>query len=137
MSQLFSPMSIGALQIKNRMAIAPMCQYSAVDGIAADWHLVHLGSRAIGGAGLVMTEATGVSAEGRITPGCTGMYGPEHVTAWRRVVDFVHGHSNAKIGMQIAHAGRKASASRSSKRPSARPPLRPNAATIKKRPGVY
>jgi anthraniloyl-CoA monooxygenase len=86
-----------------------MCQYSAEDGTIGDWHLVHLGSRAMGGAGLVMSEMTDVSREGRITPGCAGMYKPEHVAAWRRVVDFVHRYSFAKIGMQLAHAGRKAS----------------------------
>jgi anthraniloyl-CoA monooxygenase len=86
-----------------------MCQYSAEDGVPNDWHLVHLGSRAIGGAGLVFTEMTDVTREGRISPGCTGMYKDEHVAAWKRIVDFVHEHSDAKIGLQIAHAGRKAS----------------------------
>jgi anthraniloyl-CoA monooxygenase len=89
-----------------------MCQYSAEDGIPDDWHLVHLGSRAIGGAGLVMAEMTDVSREGRISPGCAGMYKPEHVTAWKRIVDFVHGRSPAKIGLQLAHAGRKGSTRR-------------------------
>jgi anthraniloyl-CoA monooxygenase len=89
-----------------------MCQYSAEDGTPGDWHLVHLGSRAVGGAGLVMTEMTDVSREGRISPGCTGMYKPEHVTAWKRIVDFVHGSSAARIGIQLAHAGRKGSTRR-------------------------
>jgi anthraniloyl-CoA monooxygenase len=89
-----------------------MCMYSATDGTIDDFHLVHLGSRAIGGAGLVMTEMTDVSADGRISPGCAGMYQPEHVPAWRRVVDFVHEHSYAKIGLQLAHAGRKGSTKR-------------------------
>src|SRR5262249_21816220 len=74
-----------------------------------DWHLVHLGSRAVGGAGLVLTEMTNVSADGRITPRCAGMYKPEHVAAWKRIVDFVHAATGAKIGIQLAHAGRKGS----------------------------
>jgi anthraniloyl-CoA monooxygenase len=86
-----------------------MCQYSAEDGTPNDWHLVHLGSRALGGAALVMTEMTNVSREARISPGCAGMYKPEHVAAWRRIVDFVHQASRSKIGMQIGHAGRKGS----------------------------
>ena len=95
--------------LANRVVVSPMCQYSAEDGTPGDWHLVHLGSRAVGGAGLVMTEMTDVSREGRISPGCTGMYKPEHVTAWKRIVDFVHGSSQARIGLQLAHAGRKGS----------------------------
>jgi anthraniloyl-CoA monooxygenase len=83
--------------------------YSSVDGMPDDWQLVHLGSRAIGGAGLIIAEATGVSPEGRITPGCAGIYRDEHVPGWKRVVDFVHAHSAGKIGLQIGHAGRKAS----------------------------
>jgi anthraniloyl-CoA monooxygenase len=86
-----------------------MCQYMAQDGRPNDWHLVHLGGRAIGGAGLVFTEMTDVSREGRISPGCAGIYAPEHVTAWKRIVDFVHEHSRAKVGLQLGHAGRKAS----------------------------
>src|SRR5204863_4753483 len=86
-----------------------MCQYSATDGTANDWHLVHLGSRAVGGAGLVIAEMTDVSRDGRISPGCTGMYKPEHIVAWRRIVDFVHTQSRAAIGLQLAHAGRKGS----------------------------
>jgi anthraniloyl-CoA monooxygenase len=106
---LFQPLRLRGLTLANRIVVSPMCQYSCVDGTPHDWHLVHLGSRAIGGAGLVMTEATHVSAEGRITPGCAGMYTGAHEAAWRRVVDFVHAHSGARIGMQLAHAGRKAS----------------------------
>jgi anthraniloyl-CoA monooxygenase len=86
-----------------------MCQYSAEDGMPDDWHLVHLGSRAMGGAGLIMTEMTDVSRDGRISPGCTGMYKDEHARGWKRIVDFVHASSAARIGMQLAHAGRKAS----------------------------
>jgi anthraniloyl-CoA monooxygenase len=86
-----------------------MCQYSAKDGLPGDWHLVHLGSRAVGGAGLVMTEMTDVSPEGRITPACCGLWNDVQAAAWRRIADFVHGESPAKIGIQIAHAGRKGS----------------------------
>jgi anthraniloyl-CoA monooxygenase len=106
---LFTPFRLRGLLLENRSVVSPMCQYSAEDGTPNDWHLVHLGTRAIGGAGLVMTEMTDVSREGRISTGCTGMYKPEHVIAWRRIVDFVHGASRAKIGMQLSHAGRKGS----------------------------
>ncbi len=107
---MFTPFRLRDMELANRVVVSAMCQYSAVDGTPDDWHLVHLGGRAIGGAGLVMTEATNVSAEGRISLGCTGMYAPAHVAAWRRIVDFVHTHSRAKIGIQLAHAGRKGSA---------------------------
>jgi len=106
---MFTPFRLRDLLLPNRIVVSPMCMYSADDGLVNDWHLVHLGSRAIGGAGLVMTEMTDVSREGRITPGCAGIYRTEHVKAWRRIVDFVHRFSRAKIGMQIAHAGRKGS----------------------------
>ncbi len=96
----------------HRVVVSPMCQYVAEDGTPNQWHLVHLGSRAIGGAGLVFSEMTDVSRAGRISPGCTGMYKPEHVAAWKRIVDFVHVNSNAKIAMQLGHAGRKASTQR-------------------------
>jgi len=109
---MFTPFRLRSLVLANRVVVSPMCQYSAEDGTPGDWHLVHLGSRAIGGAGLVMTEMTDVSREGRISPGCTGMYKPEHVTAWKRIVDFVHGASAAGIGIQLAHAGRKGSTRR-------------------------
>ncbi len=105
---MFTPFKLRDLVLKNRVVVSPMCQYSAEDGTINDWHLVHLGSRALGGAGLVITEMTDVNRDGRISPGCAGMYKPEHVGAWRRVVDFVHTHSDARIGMQLAHAGRKA-----------------------------
>jgi anthraniloyl-CoA monooxygenase len=104
---MFTPFRLRELVLPNRVVVSPMCQYSALDGTISEWHLVHLGSRALGGAGLVMSEMTDVSREGRITPGCAGMYKPEHVAAWRRVVEFVHRESGAKIGMQLAHAGRK------------------------------
>jgi len=106
---MFMPFSLRGLTLQNRVVVSSMCMYSAKDGMVDDFHLVHLGSRAMGGAGLVMTEMTDVSREGRITPGCAGMYRDEHVTAWKRIVDFVHGHSRAAIGLQIAHAGRKGS----------------------------
>ncbi len=109
---MFTPFRLRELVLPNRVVVSPMCQYSAEDGTPGDWHLVHLGSRAVGGAGLVMTEMTAVSREGRISPGCTGMYRPEHVTAWKRIVDFVHAASPAKIGLQLAHAGRKGSTRR-------------------------
>lgn len=105
---LFSPFRVRDLVLPNRVVVSPMCQYSAVDGTPNDWHLVHLGSRAVGGAGLVVAEMTAVNAEGRITPGCTGLYRPEHVDGWRRIVDFVHTRTSAKIGVQLGHAGRKA-----------------------------
>ncbi len=106
---IFTPFQLRSLELANRIVVSPMCQYCAVDGLPDDWHLVHLGSRAIGGAGLVITEMTDVLPEGRITPGCTGMYRQEHADAWKRIVDFVHQHSKAKIGIQLAHAGRKGS----------------------------
>jgi anthraniloyl-CoA monooxygenase len=109
---MFTPFRLRGLVLPNRVVVSPMCQYSAEDGTPNDWHLVHLGSRALGGAGLVMTEMTDVSREGRISPGCTGMYKAEHVAAWRRIVDFVHAHGPARIGLQLAHAGRKGSTRR-------------------------
>jgi anthraniloyl-CoA monooxygenase len=104
---MFTPLRLRDLLLENRVVVSPMCQYCAVDGTPNDWHLVHLGSRAMGGAGLVFTEMTDVSPEGRISPGCTGMYKPAHVAAWKRIVDFVHAHSRARIGLQLGHAGRK------------------------------
>ena len=106
---MFTPYKVGNLTLQNRVVVAPMCQYSADDGTPTDWHLVHLGNFAKGGAGLVITEMTNVSPEGRISHKCTGMYKPEHVPAWKRVVDFVHENSNSKICVQLGHAGRKAS----------------------------
>ncbi len=105
----FTPYRLRDLELENRIVVSPMCQYSATDGTPNDWHLVHLGSRAVGGAGLVITEMTDVLADGRITPGCAGMYSQEHADAWKRIVDFVHASSQAKIGIQLAHAGRKGS----------------------------
>ena len=109
---MFLPFKLRDLVLANRVVVSPMCQYFAEDGMPNEWHLVHLGSRAVGGAGLVFCEMTDVSREGRISPGCTGMYKPEHVAAWKRIVDFVHVNSGAKIAMQLGHAGRKASTQR-------------------------
>ena len=105
----FTPFRARKVELANRIVVSPMCQYSAEDGAVNDWHLVHLGSRAVGGAGLVIAEMTNVAPEGRITLGCAGMYRPAHRDAWKRIVDFVHAHSRAKIGIQLAHAGRKGS----------------------------
>ncbi|MEM7305637.1 MAG: bifunctional salicylyl-CoA 5-hydroxylase/oxidoreductase [Planctomycetota bacterium] len=106
---MFAPFQLRELSLANRVVVSPMCQYSAVKGAVGDWHLVHLGSRAVGGAGLVITEMTDVTPDGRITRGCAGLYSGDHVRAWKRVVDFVHENSGAKIAVQLAHAGRKAS----------------------------
>ncbi len=108
MSQLFTPITLRDLTVRNRVWVAPMCQYSAVDGLPDDWHLVHLGSFARGGAGLVMTEATAVLPEGRISPADTGLWNEEQRGAWARIVDFVHARG-AAAGIQLAHAGRKGS----------------------------
>lgn len=108
----FAPFRVRALTLPNRVVVSPMCMYSAQDGVPGDWQLVHLGSRAVGGAGLVLTEMTNVSPEGRITLGCAGMWNDAQEAAWARVVTFVHTHSAARIGMQLAHAGRKGSCSR-------------------------
>ena len=110
MTSLFDPISLRGLTAKNRIWVSPMCQYSVEqhDGVPTDWHLVHLGSRAVGGFGLIITEATAVSADGRISPEDTGLWNSGQVDAWRRIVDFVHGQ-HAHIGVQLAHAGRKSS----------------------------
>jgi anthraniloyl-CoA monooxygenase len=104
---MFTPFRLRGLRLENRVVVSPMDMYSAVDGTPNDFHLVHLGSRALGGAGLLMTEMTCVSPEARITLGCTGMYAPEHLEAWRRVTEFVHTYSRAKICLQLGHSGRK------------------------------
>ena len=106
---MFTPFTLRGMTLDNRVVVSPMDMYSATDGVPDDFHLVHLGARAQGGAALVITEMTCVSAEGRITPGCTGMYDERHVGAWRRIVDFVHHHSRAKICLQLGHSGRKGS----------------------------
>ena len=109
-SVLFSPLKLRGLELQNRVVVAPMCQYSAEDGSATDWHLMHLGGFALSGVGLMIVEATGVEAAGRITPGCLGLYSDENEQALSRVLTFCRQHGSAKIGMQLAHAGRKASA---------------------------
>jgi anthraniloyl-CoA monooxygenase len=106
---MFQPFSIGGLGLKNRIVLSPMDMYSAVDGVPDDFHLVHLGSKALGGAGLVMTEMVCVSPEARITPGCSGLWNDEQREAWAEVTAFVHERSTAKIGLQLGHAGRKGS----------------------------
>jgi 2,4-dienoyl-CoA reductase (NADPH2) len=108
---LFSPLTIRDVTLRNRVAVSPMCQYSAVDGAATDWHLIHLGSRALGGAGLVMTEATAVSAPGRISPQDLGVWDDRHIEPLTRLVRFLH-EQGTVAGMQLAHAGRKASTRR-------------------------
>jgi anthraniloyl-CoA monooxygenase len=104
---MFTPYRLRGLELHNRIVVAPMDMYSAVDGTPNDFHLVHLGARALGGAALVFTEMTCTSPEARITLGCTGLYRDVHVTAWRRIVDFVHAHSRAGICLQLGHSGRK------------------------------
>jgi 2,4-dienoyl-CoA reductase-like NADH-dependent reductase (Old Yellow Enzyme family) len=109
MSALFQPLDIGRLRLPNRIVIAPMCQYSAVDGSATDWHLIHLGHLALSGAGLLILEATAVQAEGRITPGCLGLYSDANEAALARVLEGMRAHSAMPLAIQLAHAGRKAS----------------------------
>jgi len=106
---MFTPYTVRGVTLKNRVVVSPMAQYSCVDGVPGDYHLVHLGARALGGAGLVMAEMTCVSPEGRITPGCPGLYNAEQKAAWQRIADWIHEHSDARFGMQIGHAGPKAS----------------------------
>jgi len=106
---MFAPFRLRGMELKNRVVVSPMAQYRAVDGTPTDWHFVHYAERAKGGAGLVHIEMTCVSPGGRITPGCTGFYKPEHEAAWKRIVDFVHAETEAKICAQIGHAGSKAS----------------------------
>ncbi|WP_326815151.1 bifunctional salicylyl-CoA 5-hydroxylase/oxidoreductase [Streptomyces sp. NBC_01763] len=110
---MFTPLRLRGLELRNRVVVSPMDMYSAVDGVPGDLHLVHLGARALGGAGLVMTEMVCVSAEGRITPGCTGLYTPEQAAAWTRITDFVHTSApGTAIGIQLGHSGRKGSTKR-------------------------
>jgi anthraniloyl-CoA monooxygenase len=106
---MFAPFRMREMEVENRITVSPMAMYSAVDGVPNDFHLVHLGERALGGAGLVFTEMTCVSPEGRISPGCTGMWNADHVAAWKRIVDFVHENSKAKICLQLGHSGAKGS----------------------------
>ncbi len=106
---MFAPFQLRDMKLENRIVVSPMAQYKAVDGCPTDWHLIHYAERAKGGAGLVYTEMTCVSPEGRITPGCPGLYAPEHEAAWQRLTDFVHAETDAKICCQIGHSGRKGS----------------------------
>ncbi len=107
-SRLFSPIRLRDIEFKNRIFVSPMCQYSSLDGMPNDWHLVHLGSRAVGGAALVIVEATAVTPEGRISPNDSGIWSGDHVPAFRRITDFIKANGSVP-GIQIAHAGRKAS----------------------------
>ncbi|MEO5682684.1 MAG: NADPH dehydrogenase NamA [Chitinophagaceae bacterium] len=108
MPNLFNPLTIKSVTLKNRIAVSPMCEYSSVDGFANEWHLVHLGSRAVGGAGLIITEATAVSSEGRISAGDLGLWKNAHLDKLKTIVAFIHKHESV-AGIQLAHAGRKAS----------------------------
>jgi 2,4-dienoyl-CoA reductase-like NADH-dependent reductase (Old Yellow Enzyme family) len=110
-ARLFSPIQLAGITFPNRVFVSPMCQYSAEDGFSSDWHLVHLGSRAVGGAGLVFTEAAAVLAEGRISPQDLGLWKDDHIAGLKRIVEFLH-RQGAHAGVQIAHAGRKASMAR-------------------------
>jgi len=106
---MFAPLKLREMEVANRITVSPMAMYSAVDGVPNDFHFVHYGERAIGGAGLLFTEMTCVSPEGRISPGCTGMWNADHVAAWKRIVEFVHANSKAKICLQLGHSGGKGS----------------------------
>ena len=108
MAKLFSPLTIKSITFKNRIVVSPMCEYSSTDGFANEWHLVHLGSRAVGGAGLIITEATAVSPEGRISPDDLGIWKNAHLEKLKNIVSFIHKHGSV-AGIQLAHAGRKAS----------------------------
>jgi anthraniloyl-CoA monooxygenase len=106
---MFVPFKLRGMEVVNRVVVSPMAMYSANNGLPGDFHMVHLGSRALGGAGLIFTEMTCVSPEGRITPGCAGMYKPDHAAAWQRIVDFIHAHTPAKVALQLGHSGPKGS----------------------------
>src|SRR5579859_646264 len=108
MAHLFEPLKLRSIELPHRIVVSPMCEYSSEDGFANDWHFVHLGSRAVGGAGLVLTEATAVVPEGRISPQDLGIWKDEHIEPLVRIVNFVH-EQGCVAGMQLAHAGRKAS----------------------------
>ena len=109
MSALFAPIDLRGLRLDNRIVVSPMCQYSAEDGCIGDWHLMHLGQFAVSGAGMLIVEMTNVEARGRISPYCVGLYNDDNERAFARVLDFCRGHSDLAIGVQLAHAGRKAS----------------------------
>lgn len=114
---MFTPFAVRSVQLKNRVVVSPMAQYSAVNGVPGEFHLVHLGARALGGAALVMAEMTAPSPEARITPGCPGLWNDDQQMAWQRIVQFVHAHSDAKIGLQLGHSGAKGSTQRGWERP--------------------
>ena len=107
--KLFTPIKFRNLEIKNRVFMAPMCMYSAENGVVNDFHLVHYATRAFGGVGLIIAEATGVVPEGRITDKCAGIWNDEQGDAWKKIVEFIHQNTETKIGIQLGHAGRKAS----------------------------
>ncbi len=109
---MFNPFELRGITLPNRVVVSPMDMYCAVDGAPTEWHLVHYGSRAMGGAGFIVAEDAAVSESGRITPGCTGLYRDDHVAAWKRITDFVHQHTSTKIGIQIGHSGRRGSTKR-------------------------
>ncbi|RYE96374.1 MAG: oxidoreductase, partial [Oxalobacteraceae bacterium] len=109
MSKLFSPIKIGPLELANRIAIAPMCQYSAEDGLPTDWHMIHLGHLALSGAAVMILEATSVTPEGRITYGDLGLWSDDHAAALEPIVNAIRKHAPIKVGIQLSHAGRKAS----------------------------
>src|SRR5215471_5559366 len=111
-SSLFTPIKLGDVELDNRIVVAPMCQYSAADGCVTDWHIAHLGMLANSGASLVIVEATGVERHGRITHGCTGLYSDDTEAAMKHVVGLCRRIGTAKFGIQLAHAGRKASSQR-------------------------
>src|SRR5690348_14531003 len=106
-THLFTPLRLRSLELRNRIVVSPMCQYSSPDGFATDWHLVHLGSRAVGGAAVVFTEATSVTAQGRISPDDLGLWKDDHIAPLARITEFIRAHG-AAAGIQLAHAGRKA-----------------------------
>ncbi len=108
-SLLFSPITISSVQLRNRVVVAPMCQYSANEGNATDWHLMHLGQFAVSGVGLIFTEAVGVEMEGRISPGCLSLCSDQHEESLKRVISFCSDFGSARMGVQLAHAGRKGS----------------------------
>src|SRR4029077_12651406 len=106
---MLTPFTLRGVTLPNRIVVSPMAQYSCVDGLPADYHLVHLGARAMGGAGMVVAEMTCTSPDARITPGCPGLWNAQQRDGWKRIVDFVHGQTDAKIAMQLGHAGAKGS----------------------------
>lgn len=109
---MFEPYELRGITLPNRVVVSPMDMYCAVDGVPTDWHLVHYGSRAMGGAGFIVAEDTAVSEPGRITPGCAGLYRDDQIAAWKRICDFVHENTKTKIGVQIGHSGRRGSTKR-------------------------